>query len=98
DLVQRPAPPPHHAEQTCARCGIYVCWLPKPGKFKRRRPRLSQELRRALTYELPFGKHKGRSLREVPLGYLRWMTRDLKDRNVAGMAGGVVQFLNGIQG
>lgn len=29
-----------------------------------------------LTYRMPFGKHKGKLLRELPVSYLEWMARE----------------------
>lgn len=31
------------------------------------------------TCRMPFGKHKGKMLREIPIDYLLWARRDLKD-------------------
>lgn len=36
-------------------------------------PTLLSEL---LTYKMPFGKHKGKLLRELPVSYLEWMARE----------------------
>ena len=43
--------------------------------------------RRTEGVTLYFGKHKGKTLSEVPIDYLEWMSRELNDRKMRSMAG-----------
>ncbi|XP_024524277.1 pentatricopeptide repeat-containing protein At4g02750 [Selaginella moellendorffii] len=45
---------------------------------------------------LPFGKHKGKSLLEVPESYLRWMCDKMKDEKIGAMARQVLEEITNI--
>lgn len=50
------------------------------------------------TYELPFGKHKGKPLDEVPREYLRWLVKQPSDggfRKTAKVKRKVALYLRG---
>lgn len=35
--------------------------------------------------KIPFGKYKGKYLREVPIEYVKWATKNIEDRGTATM-------------
>jgi uncharacterized protein (DUF3820 family) len=79
--VTRYASGPHYARAKCLNCGK-VTFLKKPWT-----------LERALEFNLPWGKYRGRMLLELtddPAGrdYLRWLAREVHGN--AGIAAGIV--------
>ena len=55
---------PNYGRRVCSVCGSFRGWEPKP---------MTRE--RAAEMVLPFGKHSGTKLGEVPRDYLEWMAR-----------------------
>ena len=43
-----------------------------------------EDLRLLLTYEMPFGKHKGRLIADLPGNYLNWFAREGFPNNELG--------------
>lgn len=43
-------------------------------------------------YVLPFGKYEGRSIEEVPSGYLRWLIQTLDDEEIVEAAENEFRF------
>lgn len=61
-----------HHEKFCLVCDRHITFV---------RQEMTPE--RARTYKMPFGKHAGKQLDEIPRDYLQWMQgRELK-RNIA---------------
>lgn len=61
--MERPGQPPHHAELVCGDCGRHLQWI-------------GREIDReeAARFEMPYGKHRGTPMGELPKGYLVWLT------------------------
>lgn len=62
DLIQTPnADGPAYARLDCGECGRWLKWVEKP-----------LSLESVAAFVMPFGKHKGTPIRDIPRDYLRW--------------------------
>lgn len=43
-------------------------------------------IERARAFTMPFGKHKGKSMAELPIGYLKWIVETFEDRGIRSAA------------
>jgi uncharacterized protein (DUF3820 family) len=58
-------PTPHYARTGCKSCGRNLGWEPAP-----------MTVERARAFVMPFGKHAGKTLPEVPREYLGFLVRE----------------------
>lgn len=72
DVVEKERGP--HLGQYCAGCGAFDRWLPKP-----------RSIEESLEAVMPFGKHKGTKLSELPPDYIRWCIENLENRGIKDM-------------
>lgn len=57
------------------RCGKWLAWKSKP---------LTSE--RARAFVMPYGRHKGQRLDEIPRDYLDWLAKDCQNAKIRSMA------------
>jgi uncharacterized protein (DUF3820 family) len=64
DLITVLCTPPstNYARTGCRACGRHLGWEPAPVTIERCR-----------SFVMPFGKHAGKALPDIPVSYLRWM-------------------------
>jgi hypothetical protein len=80
-LVESPAEPPHFARLDCGDCGRWLRWVGAPMTFDR-----------AAAFVMPFGKHAGKTLAEIPRDYLLW---GLEKINRPSIRRAIERFLEG---
>lgn len=61
--------PTIHVGAYCTACSKWLTWLKAYGTTEQTEP---QDLTQVGEIELPFGKHKGVKLKDVPRDYLEW--------------------------
>lgn len=64
-----------HLGAYCMECGKWLRWEPKP-----------ITLESALVYPMPFGKHRGLAMGELPPGYVDWLADNCMDAKISRMA------------
>lgn len=81
NLVESPAPPPHHARRECGDCGAFLGWAETPMTFER-----------AAAFVMPFGAHGGERLDQIPRDYLTWARDNIRKPTIHRA---IVRFLEG---
>jgi uncharacterized protein (DUF3820 family) len=66
---------PHWARSGCSGCGRFLQWLAKPDDAKS-----------AGEFLMPFGKHRGRKLADLPSDYLQWVAEEVEERSISRRA------------
>lgn len=64
-----------HLGEYCTSCGKHQRWLPK-----------DVTLDRAREFVMPFGKHKGKKLKDIDDEYLDWLYENCERRKISDMA------------
>jgi hypothetical protein len=59
-----PGTPPHFLRIDCAACGRFIRWAAKP-----------IDPAEAIAFTMPFGRHRGSPMGELPHSYLVWLAR-----------------------
>ena len=60
-----------HVGAYCSECGAWLRWLPAQVPE-------AAALVRVGDIEIPFGKHKGKKLKDIPRDYLEWLAKEAK--------------------
>ncbi len=75
---------PHWGRLECGSCHRFIKWLPKP---------IDPES--AAAFLMPFGKHRGKPLAELPSDYLAWLRSACDLRRIAERASVVLAAREG---
>lgn len=67
DLRERPP----HVGEYCSDCDAFIRWVPQ-----------TIDLEKAQSYVMPFGKHTGQMLKDIPIAYLSWLEENCQSKNV----------------
>lgn len=74
---------PPHVGEYCSKCHAWLRWVP-----------LDITYEEAQNFEMPFGKHAGKRLHEIPAGYLEWLSESTSNKSIKRK---VDAFLDGPQ-
>ena len=65
-----------HLRASCAQCGAYLCYVPQADDSKKDPGE----------FKMHFGKHKGKTLKELPESYIHWLAGECQEKKVGQYA------------